>query len=99
VPLREIEHVLRARLAGTLPGIEAQIRFAPDLLQKAWRTGQFPITSRPAAALLLLWSRLLGASWRLALPVALAATLVIHLAFYKLLKVPLPWGIFERFAF
>jgi hypothetical protein len=24
---------------------------------------------------------------------------VIHLAFYKLLKVPLPWGIFERFAF
>ena len=52
-----------------------------------------------AAALLLLWSRLLGASWRLALPIALAATLVIHLAFYKLLKVPLPWGIFERFAF
>jgi putative tricarboxylic transport membrane protein len=52
-----------------------------------------------AAALLLLWSRLLGASWRLAVPVALAATFVIHLAFYKLLKVPLPWGIFERFAF
>jgi putative tricarboxylic transport membrane protein len=52
-----------------------------------------------AAALLLLWSRLLGASWRLALPVAVAATLVIQLSFYKLLKVPLPWGIFERFAF
>jgi putative tricarboxylic transport membrane protein len=49
--------------------------------------------------LLLLWSRLLGASWRLALPVAIAATVVIHLAFYKLLKIPLPWGIFERFAF
>jgi putative tricarboxylic transport membrane protein len=52
-----------------------------------------------AAALLLLWSRVLGASWKLAVPVALAATIVIHLAFYKLLKVPLPWGIFERFAF
>lgn len=52
-----------------------------------------------AAALLLLWSRLLGASWRLAVPVAIVAMLVIHLAFYKLLKVPLPWGIFERFAF
>jgi putative tricarboxylic transport membrane protein len=52
-----------------------------------------------AAALLLLWARLLGAGWRLAVPVAFAATLIIHLAFYKLLKVPLPWGIFERFAF
>ena len=52
-----------------------------------------------AAALLLAWSRLLGASWRLAVPVSLAATVVIHLAFYKLLKVPLPWGLLERFAF
>ena len=52
-----------------------------------------------ATALLLAWSRLLGASWRLAVPVSVAATVVIHLAFYKLLKVPLPWGVFERFAF
>ena len=52
-----------------------------------------------AAALLLLWSRLLGATWKLAIPVSIAATIVIHLAFYKLLRVPLPWGIFERFAF
>lgn len=52
-----------------------------------------------AAALLLVWSRLLGASWRLAVPVSLAATLVIHLAFYKLLKVPLPWGLLERIVF
>jgi putative tricarboxylic transport membrane protein len=52
-----------------------------------------------AAMLLILWSRILGASWRLAIPVALAATLLIHLSFYKLLKVPLPWGVFERFAF
>jgi putative tricarboxylic transport membrane protein len=52
-----------------------------------------------AGALLLAWSRLLGASWRLALPVSLAATVVIHLAFYKLLKVPLPWGLLERIVF
>ena len=35
VPLREIEALLRDRLAKTLPGIEAQIRFAPELLKKA----------------------------------------------------------------
>jgi putative tricarboxylic transport membrane protein len=33
-----------------------------------------------------------------ALPVALVATLVIHGAFYKLLKVPLPWGILQPLA-
>ena len=49
--------------------------------------------------LLLLWTRVLGAAWRLAFPVALLATVLIHLAFYKLLRIPLPWGIFERFAF
>jgi hypothetical protein len=26
-------------------------------------------------------------------------TLVIHLAFYKGLRVPLPWGVLERWAF
>lgn len=52
-----------------------------------------------AAALLLAWSRLLGARWQLALPIALAATLLIHLAFYKLLQVPLPWGLLERIVF
>ena len=49
--------------------------------------------------LLTAWMRLLGASWRMALTVAVVATLVIHLSFYKLLRIPLPWGIFERFAF
>lgn len=55
MPLRDIEKLLRDRLAGTLPGIEAQIRFAPELLRNAWRTGQLPATSRQAAALLLLY--------------------------------------------
>ena len=39
-----------------------------------------------------------GVPWSLNLAVALIATLAIHTAFYKLLKVPLPWGLLERFA-
>ena len=31
-------------------------------------------------------------------PVAVIATLVIHYAFYKLLKVPLPWGLLQGIA-
>jgi hypothetical protein len=27
------------------------------------------------------------------------ATVAIHLAFYKLLRIPLPWGVFEQYAF
>ena len=49
--------------------------------------------------LLAVWVRLLGASWRVTLPVAFIATFAIHFAFYKALRVPLPWGMFERWAF
>lgn len=35
---------------------------------------------------------------RWVVPLAIVVTLVIHYAFYKLLRVPLPWGILERFA-
>ena len=52
-----------------------------------------------ALLILVVWMRVLGASWRITLPVAVIATLVIHLSFYQLLRIPLPWGIFERFAF
>jgi 8-oxo-dGTP pyrophosphatase MutT (NUDIX family) len=62
LPLRDIERSLRERLAGTLPGIDAQMRFAPDLLRTAWRTGQFPPDSRIAAALLLLYPHESGAA-------------------------------------
>jgi putative tricarboxylic transport membrane protein len=34
----------------------------------------------------------LGVRWRPALLWALGGTVVVHLAFYKLLRVPLPWG-------
>ena len=49
--------------------------------------------------LLLAWLRILGARWAVAIPVAILAPVVIHLAFYKLLRIPLPWGVLERFAF
>ena len=52
-----------------------------------------------ALLILVVWMRLLGASWRVTVPVAIVATVVIHLSFYKLLRIPLPWGVFERFAF
>jgi putative tricarboxylic transport membrane protein len=49
--------------------------------------------------LLVIWMRLLGATWRVTLPVAILSTLVIHFAFYQLLRVPLPWGVLEPWAF
>jgi putative tricarboxylic transport membrane protein len=52
-----------------------------------------------ALLILVVWMRVLGASWRMTLPVAVIATVVIHLSFYKLLRIPLPWGLLERYAF
>jgi putative tricarboxylic transport membrane protein len=50
-------------------------------------------------ALLGLWTRVLGATWRTAAVVAVLATVAIHLAFYKVLRIPLPWGLLESYAF
>ena len=55
MPLREIERSLRARLAGTLPGVDAQLRFVPNPARTGWVAGHFPADSRAAAALLLLY--------------------------------------------
>jgi len=55
MPLPEIESMLRVRLAGTLPGAEAQIRFAPMPATRGWRAGEFPADARIAAALLCLY--------------------------------------------
>ena len=55
MPLREIETALRTRLAGTLPGVEAQLRFVPNPVRSGWRAGHFPADSRAAAALVLLY--------------------------------------------
>lgn len=50
-------------------------------------------------ALLTIWIRVLGGSWRAAVAVGIVATVLIHLSFYKLLRIPLPWGLLESYAF
>jgi putative tricarboxylic transport membrane protein len=44
----------------------------------------------------LMWSY--GVRPRLILPVAVVATLVIHFLFYRMLSVPLPWGLLQPIA-
>ncbi len=46
-----------------------------------------------AVAVVLAASLAFGARWRLAVPLAVAAPLLVHLVFYKLLRVPLPAGL------
>lgn len=50
------------------------------------------------AALLIALFLALGTRWWLAVPVAALVTLLIHLVFVDLLKVPLPWGIVPPMA-
>jgi 8-oxo-dGTP pyrophosphatase MutT (NUDIX family) len=53
--LTELEAVLRERLASTLPGLEAQLRFMPTPPRSGWKPGEFPSDARVAAGLLLLY--------------------------------------------
>lgn len=46
-----------------------------------------------ASAVVLAAALALGARWRLAVPLALIAPAFVHLAFAKLLRVPLPFGL------
>lgn len=55
MPLKELERTLRVRLAETLPGVEAQMRFAPAPARSGWKAGHFPEDARIAAALLLVY--------------------------------------------
>lgn len=68
--LSAIETTLRARLAGTLPGIEAQRQFAPYHVGPDWEA---PAPGRLAAALLLLYPNDVG----VAVPLTVRAS---HLA-------------------
>ena len=56
-PLHRLERSLRTRLAETLPGVQAQLKFAPTPARPGWRAGHFPPDTRTAAALLLLYPR------------------------------------------
>ena len=53
--LADLERSLRVKLADTLPGVEAQMRFAPAPPRAEWKAGHFPENTRTAAALLLLY--------------------------------------------
>ena len=44
----------------------------------------------------LMWSY--GVTFKVLIPVSIIAALLIHLAFYKLLSVPLPWGVLQPIA-
>ena len=68
--MSELERTLRLKLAGTLPGIDAQLRFAPAKPRAGWKPGYFPENTRTAAALLLLYPGDLGA----AMPLTIRST-------------------------
>jgi 8-oxo-dGTP pyrophosphatase MutT (NUDIX family) len=55
MPMQQLEDALRVRLAGTLPGVEAQRRFVPSPIRPGWRIDHYPDDARIAAALLLLY--------------------------------------------
>jgi putative tricarboxylic transport membrane protein len=52
-----------------------------------------------APALLCVWLLVLRVRPALAIVVAVVASLVIWFSFYKLLRVPLPWGVLKSYAF
>ena len=60
--LAQMESLLRERLAGTLPGLDAQLRFMPTPPRTGWKPGEFPSDARLAAGLLLLYPGERGAS-------------------------------------
>jgi 8-oxo-dGTP pyrophosphatase MutT (NUDIX family) len=55
MPLADLERTLRVKLAETLPGVEAQMRFAPAPPRAGWQAGHLPDDARVAAALLLIY--------------------------------------------
>ena len=48
--------------------------------------------------LLVAVTRSFGLGWRAAVVWSLVGALIVHLAFYKLLRVPLPWGVLQPIA-
>jgi 8-oxo-dGTP pyrophosphatase MutT (NUDIX family) len=61
-PLSELETKLPDRLSGTLPGLDAQLRFMPTPPRLGWKPGEFPADARIAAGLLLLYPGARGPS-------------------------------------
>ena len=83
---RSVQHL--GALAAVVLGVVAYILWADDV--------GFLLL---APVLLGTWLLVLSVRPPVALAVTLAASLVIWFAFYKLLRVPLPWGVLKSFAF
>jgi 8-oxo-dGTP pyrophosphatase MutT (NUDIX family) len=60
--LTALESLVRERLAGSLPGLDAQLRFMPTPPRTGWKPGEFPSDARIAAGLLLLYPGARGPS-------------------------------------
>ncbi|CAA9362716.1 MAG: Tripartite tricarboxylate transporter TctB family [uncultured Microvirga sp.] len=76
---------------GPLFGLRALI---PPGLLLFYATAVERLGFVPTAAIIaLITAKALGASWRLALPIAALAPVGVHLVFYKLLRVALPPGL------
>lgn len=72
--IEPVERLLRERLAGTLPGVEAQRRFVPVPARGGWDPRHFPEDARIAATLLLLYPHERG----VAVPLTVRATGLTH---------------------
>jgi putative tricarboxylic transport membrane protein len=58
-----------------------------------------PLGFLPTGVLILVaLFRKLGVRWAVAVPTALVATIAVHLVFYKMMRVPLPWGVLQPLA-
>ena len=76
------------------PGLRARDRRQRVLHRRSSRSSD---SSRPASSICRRCSRCSGCARAWIVPLAVLLTLAIHTAFYKLLKVPLPWGILQGF--
>lgn len=89
----------RAPAAATARGVEQVL---PALVVMAAVAGYVLLADRlgfliVAPLVLLAVFKALHVGWRAALLWALGGTLVVHVVFYKLLRVPLPWGVLRPF--
>lgn len=85
--IEEEQHVHFARRSGLWVLMPPALLFFYVLASE--RLGFVPTTA--AMAFVAAWS--LGATMRIAVPVAIAAPIAVHLVFAKLLRVPLPAGL------
>lgn len=97
--------VLRSRGAGAAAveeGAADNEQLGPALVVLAAILGYVLLADKlgfllVAPLMLIACCRALGSSWRAAVLWALCGTVVVHIAFYKLLRVPLPWGVLRPF--